>query len=396
MKDFIARLTTLHFSKSALALYANRLFMATSAASIGLFVPIYFYEYFHKDVLFVLLIYMFIYGTYTFIVPFAGKLLAEIGSKRMLVIGVLSAIFSYVVIILGESMLSLEMFVGLFIFFQLTSVTFYWLPYHVDMALFVLRDERGRQLSLFDSFGTIILALMPVGGGFIIVYFGYSYLALFAIVFYVLSLFPLVYVKYKPEAFSFGYFESWRQIFAKQNRDLSISYFGNGVQSGVTLVFWPVFMYMVTDEQYIAVGIVAFATVIIMIVLRVILGDILDRTNKGNLLRITSFLNATGWLFKVFVETGMQLFLVDTYHKVGKDMNTTTLNIVTYEQAADNGAYVDEYTVLKEMAQNLGRLSMFLVGIVTVSMYGITSLFVIAGIASILILRLSYNTYRYN
>jgi len=57
---------------------------------------------------------------------------------------------------------------------------------------------------------------------------------------------------------------------------------------------------------------------------------------------------------------------------------------LTYEIAADQGHYVDEFTVLREMAINLGR-SIMVVLIILISLYfAIQWIFVLAAMATII------------
>ena len=56
-----------------------------------------------------------------------------------------------------------------------------------------------------------------------------------------------------------------------------------------------------------------------------------------------------------------------------------------YEQAADRGHYVDEYTVLREISLNIGRVLMLVSLFILFYFVGLTFAFILAAIASLLI-----------
>ena len=101
------------------------------------------------------------------------------------------------------------------------------------------------------------------------------------------------------------------------------------------------------------------------------------------MLTIGSILYTTGWIIKIFVETAFQIFLVDAYHNLGKTVNRVSFDTNTYTQSADNGHYVDEFTVLKEMSLNIGKILMLVFVIIIVSFTTIKVTFIAAAVATL-------------
>jgi hypothetical protein len=62
----------------------------------------------------------------------------------------------------------------------------------------------------------------------------------------------------------------------------------------------------------------------------------------------------------------------------------TPFTTLMYEQAADRGHYVDEYTVLREMAAMIGRVLMIVLVLILLSFVGLNFAFVLAAIATLL------------
>ena len=97
------------------------------------------------------------------------------------------------------------------------------------------------------------------------------------------------------------------------------------------------------------------------------------------------FFYAIGWIIKIFVATSFQIFIVSTYHNLTAIFRRIPFDTLMYEKAADWGHYVDEYTVLRELALNIGRVLMMIITAILVYFFGITAAFVLAAIMSLFI-----------
>ncbi|EKD47520.1 MAG: hypothetical protein ACD_66C00024G0005, partial [uncultured bacterium] len=67
------------------------------------------------------------------------------------------------------------------------------------------------------------------------------------------------------------------------------------------------------------------------------------------------------WIFKALVDSVLGLFLASTFHGFGAILMSTSVDTMFYEKAADSGHYVDEFTVIREIALIIGRFSIVLV-----------------------------------
>jgi small-conductance mechanosensitive channel len=120
-------------------------------------------------------------------------------------------------------------------------------------------------------------------------------------------------------------------------------------------------------------------------VLRLFIGNLLDRWHKHKLLRIGAALNASAWFLKTIVISGFHIFLVSTYHALALIILKTSLQTLVYEKAADRGHYVDEYTVIKEMAGSFGRVLGLILLAVLLLFLPMQSSFVVAGVAALFV-----------
>ena len=116
-----------------------------------------------------------------------------------------------------------------------------------------------------------------------------------------------------------------------------------------------------------------------------IAGKYTDLFDKRKMLRWGSAIYASGWLAKVFVLTAGQIFVVGAYHSLAQIFKDTPFDTLNYEIMADHGHYVDEYTVLKEMAVMLGKTLMLVFAIFVALNFGLNWTFGLAALASLFI-----------
>jgi len=121
------------------------------------------------------------------------------------------------------------------------------------------------------------------------------------------------------------------------------------------------------------------------------LGKYTDKMDKKKMLKLGSIFHAFGWIAKIFVVTTFQIFITATYHNLSKIFIRTPFDVLTYEMAADEGHYVDEFTVIHEIAIGMGK-SLMLLLILFFSMFAsLQWTFILGALAALL-----YNTIEFN
>ena len=101
-------------------------------------------------------------------------------------------------------------------------------------------------------------------------------------------------------------------------------------------------------------------------------------------MRAGNFIYFTGWILKTLVAGVTGIFLVDIYHRFGFVINKTSFDVTTYDQAADNGHFIDEYTVLREVSFLIGGMVMALILLPAVALFSIKVAFILGAIATLL------------
>lgn len=375
-------------SKNLLSVYGNRIFIQSGFAVVSVFLPTFFYLEFGGELTYVIAVYVAAYLCNTLLTPLTAKLICTWGMRKLMMVAVFPFLIAGMTAMAFWEVAPLWM-LAVYIFGWTVYRSLYWVPYHVEVTSFLDTHHRGRQVSLYTNVASAMLVVAPLIGGFLINSFGFVYAFVLSLILFCSSFIPLLYMRETHEEFSFKYFETFRRLFSSKNRPLLLAYMGDGAQNAVNLIFWPVFIFLILHGDFLAVGAVSALVTLATFVIRFMAGEMIDKANKTHLLLFSSVIFTTGWFLKSFATTAIHIFLFDAYHQAGKALHRISFDAGTYEQSADNGHFVDEFTVLKEMALNIGRVLMLIVGGILAALFGIKVAFVLAALASLLMVLLN-------
>ena len=345
-------------SRELLALYTHRVLVQAGGAIAGVFTVIFVYQYFNDSLWAVIATFGSIYLGVAVAVPIGARLLRRIGTRTMILLALPCAALGTAVLYNisehgGVAGLSITASLALFVIFSVAFKVLYWVPYHIDMSQLLDRSRRGFQLAFLQNTGDVNVAAMPFWGGLIVASLGFGWLFLFSIAFIICAALPLLWVSNRYERYEWSYPETLRQFFSRRNRPLFFAFVGDGIQSGAQLIIWPLLVFLLLDGEFVALGAVAALTLFGILLLRFITGHFLDHGRKQSALAWGALLTSSGWVLRLFAVSPITVVAIDTYHGFGQVVNRISVEAISYEQAADNGRFVDEFTVLKEMGLNL-------------------------------------------
>ncbi len=371
-------------SFDVLALFSNQLVWGFAAGMVGLFLPIFLFEKFNHSVQNVLIFYIIGFALFGLLVPIGAKVMSKVGLKRTLIISIPCLIGYYLGLYFFNNLGYL-----LFLASALIAVTLfrilYWIPYHVNFAEFMTPRGRGKKIAFLASLSFLAGILAPFIAGFVINEFGFNALFIIAITIVGISICPLFLIRPNPEKYSYSYFQTFKELLAKKNRRMFLAYGADGAETVIAFTIWPIFIFGILKENYIAVGTISAAIVLVTVLLQLIMGRLTDKMRKRSLIRAGSALYAIGWAIKMFVQTGSQIFVVSSYHSLTGIIKGVPFTTLIYEQMADRGHYIDEYTVLREVSLNVGRVLMLILCFILLGFVGLTWTFLLAAIASLFI-----------
>ncbi len=234
--------------------------------------------------------------------------------------------------------------------------TFFWLPFHTESALLTDKKNRGKQMGILFSAASLLSIAAPTIGGFVIESWSFTTLVIISVIFVLSSIIPFLFLPPIKEEYTWTYLETFKYFFHPYNQRMEIAYMSKGLVDSIQAVFWPIFIFTILDEKFQAVGLITSGVLLVGMILRLFIGNLLDKFHKTKLVQIGAGLNATAWLFKAAVATAFHVFLASTYHTLALIVLRTSVDTLVYEKAADRGHYADEYTMIKEMAINIGKV----------------------------------------
>jgi MFS family permease len=365
------------------ALFSGRMIQFTANALLGLFMPIFLLTKFGLNVSYVFLYYLVGYFLYAFILPWGAQLLNKIGLRRSLRISITLASLFYASLFLLDYNVILFVILS-FVLLTLYRITF-WYPFHIDFAKFTKANDRGKNVSLIWAAHSFLTIIMPVISGFLIVKYGFNVIILITIIVYMSSYIPFMTLPRTRERFAWNYRQTLKHFFKKENRGMVIAHMANGAEMAVTMVIWPIFIWQLLEGNYFNVGAISSLIVLAAVILQLAVGKYADIISKRKMIHWGSMFYALGWIVKIFVLTSFQIFLAGAYHSFAKIFKDTPFDALNYDLMADHGHYVDEYTVIKEMAVNLGKALILVFAILVALNFGINWTFVLAALASLFI-----------
>lgn len=365
------------------AILTHQLIQTVGNGLLGIFVPIFFLMKFSGRIDHVLLVFLAGFSLYALSVPVGAIFLNRLGIRRSLRFSLVFECAMYAALFFYDA--SPALMLGLFLFSQLLMRVLFWVPFHVDLAKFTVKCERGRKISTISALQMLIEVVMPIVSGYILATYGFGVAFILAIIVYAISSFPFALLPETYEKFTWSLADTYRKFFAAENRKLVLANFAYGMENGVGGIIWPIFIWQILRGNFLQVGAISSAIVFITMLFQLTVGRYADVLNKRTMLHFGTFLYALGWLAKIFVLTAFQVFIVGIYHNFTSILKDTPFTVLNYDLLADCGHYIDEYTVLKEMAIQLGKVAMLLLALVLVSTLGLNWTFAIAAIASLLI-----------
>ena len=373
-----------HLSRPLRFLYAHKIIRDLGIGLLGFFVPLFLFNLFGR-IEYVILYYLAIHIVTMVFYPIATKLFLRFNLKSLMMVALIF-LMAYLLVLNHLKV------VGISIFWLVAAVILiniyrwlYWTPYHAEFALLTEKEYRGRELSILYALVSFLGISLPAIAAFVVVKLGFNWLFWIVLSIELISVLPLFKVPNKKEKYSYGYWQTWRELFSKKNRGLLLAYFADGFQGAAGYVVWPIFIFLLLDKEYMSVGVISTLIILASVILRLLLGDLVDRISRKKVLKVGSWLYSLGWLIKAFVSTGFQIFTVGAYHGLAEVVMRTPFDTLMYDKAADREHYIDEYTVLREMALRIGKISVLLFALLIVSLVSLNWVFIAVSMVALLV-----------
>jgi len=372
-------------SHGFVSLYTGKTITMIAAGLLGIFMPILLFELFGQNFKYTALYYAASYFLYPFALFFLVRFLNKFGFRRALRTSVFMGAAYYLLFYFVDKANWLYFIPAVLIVVTLFRL-FYWTPYHVDFAKFTDPKNRGREVSAISATRETIGIFIPIIGGFVISRFGFDALFVTGIILYLVSGIPYLSIPRTREKFTWSYSQTLKNLFSRKHRKEMIAFASDGAETTAMIIIWPIFIFQILEGDYLKVGAISTFVIAFSVIAQLIIGKKID-TNLGKrkILKFGSIFSSISWLIKIFIETTFQIFVIGSIHNLSRIFSRTPFQTLSYELAADQGHYVDEYTVIRELAINFGRVFIMIIAAVVSIWLPINYLFVLAAVASVLL-----------
>jgi MFS family permease len=377
-------------SRGFVSIYSSRIILGISSALLGLFMPIFLYEIFHLSLKSVIIYYFLDYFVYFLIIIPGTKLAVNIlGLNRSMVISSFFGASHYLMLFLVSSAVSSGKnfwpFLILAVIFINIYRFLYWVPVHTDLSKFTDRKNRTKEMSFLQASLVFFNAIIPVFSGWLLMQYGYNVLFILAILIFTLSSVPLLSLEKTDEKYDWTYRRAWKEFFSKKRRRTVLAYAGDGAETIISEMIWPIFIWSLLQGDYLQVGLISSLVVAATVLMQLFVGRAADNGKNNKLLKYGTIFYSLGWIIKMFISTAFQIFVVSTYHNLTRAFTRAPFDALNYQRAADQGHYVDEYTSIKEMALAAGKCAILVLILFLAPFFELTATFILAALATLLL-----------
>lgn len=345
------------------ALHAHRFLLRVGLGIANVFAWIFVFQYFflHSQTLAgalvgTVLMYIVSQAIVIILTPFSAAHLRR-GVKGSIIYGTLAAGAAYVYLgaTLANTLGGEPAGWGIAVFAVLLGMyrALYFTPYQLKAAA---KDGTRSGMPVFYE---VVIALMPAFAGVTLASLPFAPLRVLfgSAVFMILSALPLVLVKDAFEGFSWSYWGTFRGLLAARNARIVAFSLAHGVQGATLFLLWPIAAFLIVGGSYQALGVIVSATLLAVMLLRNVYRRLMRKMRLENSPAALSAFAVSGWILRLFAGTPFGVLFADAYSHATTARSSHSIDPFTFEQSADSGSFIDEYTALKEIALAIGRVA---------------------------------------
>ena len=366
-------------------LHGHRFLLRAGLAIGNVFAWIFVFDYFfslsgsiEKALVGVLLMYGLSQGVTMILTPIASAQLRH-GTRGAMLWALILAASAFVV--LGAALGGLfngavESLWGVaaFALFLGAYRALYFVPYELNRLPVALRSAPARALRTggqargnvkksypYDSvFFEMLLAFIPAFAGATFLVEAYAPLKLLfgAAAFAGISALPLFLIPNIHERFTFSYAETFSEFFARRNRRLLWTSFLEGAQGAALFLIWPLAVFLIIGGSYATLGVIFSVTLLCILLFRIVYRSSFSGLTKRYSTTTHITFAVSGWVARLAAGSPLGVVIADTYAYTAHPVRGTSVDPFVFEQSADAGSFIDEYTTLKELGLAAGRITL--------------------------------------
>lgn len=338
------------FQRELNELYASLAIRSFAISLISVFIPIYLLQNGYSLAWTVLFYAIFCFVHSVLVIP-AAKLCGRIGIKHCMLVSVPLLISFYILLNFLSGQIWLLIITA---FIMGIHQAVYWTAYHLDLSKITSKKKRGSQISKTIVVKSIFRSLGPIIGGIILTTIGFPFIFILVVILLFVSIIPLFLSEeiHTPKNFSF------RGMLKGQTVKDAIAYVAYGWESGGAAILWPIFIFFSILQSYTALGFVTSLGLAISIIFTLIIGKYAD-LHKRLILKIGAFFNSLVWLVRLFVNTPLQVYFIDSVYGISQKTTIIPFDTLTYDKA--NKGSIVRHIIFREIFINGGRSIFFVI-----------------------------------
>jgi MFS family permease len=322
---------------------------------VGLYEPIFLYSFFGNNLSKVFFFFAVILGGHSLLAHLGGKMMARFGVKHSMLISLPFLIIFYLLLFFSEK-------VTWFIYLAPIAAILYriiFLPaFHADFAKLSDKKTRGKQLGVMNIISLAGSVVGPILGALILTNYGFHVLFIIVAIIFLLSIIPLLLsLEIKPH-----YKESYKSavglIFKKGWRLKTLSLMLYGVDSGISVNFWPLFLFILAIS-YEKLGVISSISMLFSLGVILYTARATDKYSKVKVFRSGCFLASLGQIARAFAVGPFSAMAAQSFFQIGDTLDTTPLTAYIYDATQKERIHEGRFIVFREIAQNLGTFIMY-------------------------------------
>lgn len=347
---------------SETALHAHRLLLRAALSLAHIFAWVFVFEYFYffsgstsQALAATALLYAFAQFITLVATPVSAAHLRR-GTRHSMIWGVVCMGGAFVVLggVLG-GYFNTPMGWGFVAFATLMGFyrALYWIPYRIALNASQPHEHMRPLLE-------VLIALLPLFAGITIqgVIFGEGRLLFGGAALAAVSILPIFLVADAREKFSWPYLYTYKQLLRRKNHGLVVQSLLEGLQGAALFLVWPLAIFLILGWSYFVLGLVFTITLLMILLMRRVYTWLAQTFGIENSAVVHTVLVMSGWVGRLAAGTPIGIIVADSYSYATQPERGTKADPFTFEHMSDRGAFVDEYTALKEIGLALGRILM--------------------------------------
>jgi len=325
-------------------------FLTTFAESlIVIFVPVYLYSLGYSIP--AIIFFYFLLSAYFVAFSVRGaKIVSRIGIKHAILLSTPFLLIYY--LFLNYISVSVWFFVLLPGFAAIHAILYNY-GFHLNFLKNSTEERRGRELAFLKILEVAATGLGPLFGGLLIVKYGFFSLYSVSGIFLIAGALVLLVTKENREPFRFELSGISKYLFAAENRANFLSFTGYAIEASINRIIWPIFLILLLVNAK-RVGALVTLSILTSAAIFYFIGQVTDRVDRKKLLNWATGFYILAWLGRIFVDSGLKVWLVDAYKNLAEKFIAIPWAAHSYRLAAREKHFM--FIVTREIIFNLSRI----------------------------------------